>query len=550
MPFLAISIFAFSIKAQTPGEQVDKLFDEWNNIQTPGAAVAVVQNGKIVFSKGYGSANLEYDIPITPSTVFHIASDSKQFTAFAVLLLEADGKLSMEDDVRKYIPELPDYGHKITLNNLAWHTSGIRDQWTLLTLAGWRLDDVITQKQILKLVCMQKNLDFMPGEEHVYSNSGYTLLAEVVARVSGKTFAEFTSERIFKPLGMTNTFFNENQESVCKNRAYSYYPDGKNFKKSLLNYGTYGATSLLTTVEDLSKWVSNFENPVVGSKQIIEKMNTCGALNNGKAITYAMGQDILKYKGLTYICHGGADAGYRAYICRFPDQHFSVIVLSNNGYFDPAGMAEKITDIYLKDQFTSEISDDAIPILVSEKEYRGDEKILSAYCGDYLLRPGYTFQIVTENSKLYATNPEIGKQLLTRTSVADFSLPAMNATLTFIPDNNGRFNSINVVLNGQKITATRVVNFDPSQINLDEYAGDYYSPELNTTYTLTVHNKQLVVSHPREEDFTLDIVKKDVLSTWEWFFNKVEFTRDDKSAIIGLNVSSSRINNMRFDKVK
>ncbi|MGD0342318.1 MAG: serine hydrolase domain-containing protein, partial [Bacteroidales bacterium] len=219
-------------KGPTPQIQIDQLLTAWNNPKTPGAAIAVERNGKIIFEKGYGSADLEHNIPITPITVFHIASLSKQFTAFSVLLLEKEGKLSINDDVRKYIPEIPDFGKVITLNELMHHTSGLRDQWDLLAMAGWRLDDIITKDQILRLVSRQKELNFNPGDEFLYCNTGFTLLAEVVARVSGQTFAEFTRTHIFEPLKMSNTLFYDDCEKIVKNRAYSFHVDSTGFKKS------------------------------------------------------------------------------------------------------------------------------------------------------------------------------------------------------------------------------------------------------------------------------------------------------------------------------
>ncbi|MCB0837049.1 MAG: serine hydrolase, partial [Bacteroidetes bacterium] len=205
------------IQAQSSNKltkQIDQIFSEWNHKERPGGAVAVAKDGKIVFSKGYGMANLEYHIPNEPATVFHIASVSKQFTTFAILLLEKDGKLSLDDDIRKYLPEIPDFGTKITLRHLAHHTSGLRDQWNLLALAGWRLDDVITLDHVMALMSRQKDLNFEPGEEYLYCNSGFTLLAEIVSRVSGKSFAEFTRERIFTPLKMNNTLFYVDHEEI------------------------------------------------------------------------------------------------------------------------------------------------------------------------------------------------------------------------------------------------------------------------------------------------------------------------------------------------
>jgi len=220
-----IEVLKIADAATTNEGRVDQLFTVYDSQHTPGAAVAIVSNGSVIYKNGYGMSNLEYDIPISPSTVFHIASVSKQFTAFALLLLEKDGKLSLDDDIRTYIPEVPDFGETITLRHLANHTSGLRDQWNLLALAGWQLDDVITKEHIMKLVERQKELNFKPGEEYLYCNTGFTLMAEVVARVSGKSFAEFTKDRIFGPLEMNNTLFYDDHEKIVKNRAYSYYSD-------------------------------------------------------------------------------------------------------------------------------------------------------------------------------------------------------------------------------------------------------------------------------------------------------------------------------------
>ena len=217
----------------TVDNQIDKLFSGYNRA-TPGVAVAVVKDGKIIFKKGYGTANLEYDLPITTKTVFQIASVSKQFTAFSIYLLEKQGKISLEDDVRKYLPEVPDVGKTIKIKHLLAHTSGIKDQTALLTLAGWRMDDVTTTQHILRLISRQKELNFEPGSQYLYSNSGYTLLAETVKRVSGGSFAEFTKKSIFEPLGMTDTQFYDDFERIVKNRADSYELENGTYKKKSL----------------------------------------------------------------------------------------------------------------------------------------------------------------------------------------------------------------------------------------------------------------------------------------------------------------------------
>ena len=244
---------------------VDQLFAQWAGPDSPGASIAIIQNGKIVYSQGYGSANLEYGVPNTPATVFDLASVSKQFTAFAIYLLAQDGKLSLDDDVRKYLPKLHDFGKVITIRQLVHHTSGVRDQSNLLLLAGWRLEDVITDEDVARLLFQQTELNFAPGDRFLYSNSGYTLLAIVVKQVSGKTLPEFAKERIFDPLGMAHTHFQDDYGIVVKDRAYSYarQPDGK-YRYVALSYSMAGPSGLFSTVGDLARWDENFYTGEVG----------------------------------------------------------------------------------------------------------------------------------------------------------------------------------------------------------------------------------------------------------------------------------------------
>lgn len=356
---LFIAAFTFGQTADEGiDKQIDLLFSKYNS-STSGVAVAVVKDGKIIFKKGYGTANLEYDVPVTTKTVFNIASVSKQFTAFAIYLLEKQGKLSLEDDVRKYIAEVPDSGKIVRIKHVLAHTGGIKDQWSLLALAGWRMDDVITTPQILRLISRQKDLNFEPGSQYLYSNSGYTLLAEIVRRVSGQTFAEFTRKNIFEPLKMNDTQFYDDYEKIVKNRADSYQKETGVYKKVNLINSADGASNLYTTVEDMAKWALNFEKPLVGDAELIKRFNEPSLLNNGeRAVFYADGEDIgyhakgqviRIYRGLNVLSHGGHTAGFRSTFWRFPDRRFAFVLLSNDEHFAQLYNAEAISDLYLKD---------------------------------------------------------------------------------------------------------------------------------------------------------------------------------------------------------
>jgi CubicO group peptidase (beta-lactamase class C family) len=532
-------------KATSPNEQVDEVFSPWDNNSTPGAAVAIVKDGSIIYKKGYGLANLEYDIPISTSSIFHIASISKQFTVFSILLLEKQGKLSLEDDIRKYIPEVPYFGKTITLRHLASHTSGLRDQWSLLEMAGWRMDDVITKEHILKLVSKQKELNFNPGDEYSYCNTGFTLLAEVVSRISEMSFAEFTKANIFEPLKMSHTLFYDDHEKIVKNRAYSYFVDNTGTKKSILNYANVGATSLLTTVEDLSLWLTNFSNIKIGDSTIINKMNKLAVLNNGETFGGALGQFVGQYKGLNEIQHGGADAGYRSYLTRFPDENFSVIVLSNSAELNASSTAHKVVDIYLKDKLEKEAVKEGKS---TKTDFVVSADILSTYVGNFEL-PGFEIEITESNGQLYGTPAGVAGALLIPSSTTKFKVDGVEATVEFIPNGGENIKSFKLSQNGQTMEAVRANIFDKTAVNLSDFSGEFYSEELSTTYSFTMVDGKLTAKHSRLSDFGLDLIKEDVFRSDAWFFGQVEFVRDTDSIITGFKVSTGRVKNLYFKKI-
>ena len=330
--------------------KVDQLFAEWDKPNSAGAALAVTRDGKIIYEQGYGTANLEYDIPITPTTIFDIASVSKQFAAFAIATLSHDGRLSLDDDIRVHLPDVPDFGSTITIRHLLHHTSGLRDWVQSLVIAGGAMDDVISFKHILKMVRHQKALNFEPGEAYLYSNTGYNLLAEIVETVTGDSFREWTDTNIFKPLAMTNTHFHDDHQMILKNRAYSYQVvENDPFKHAINNTTALGSSSLYSTVEDLAKWMLNFDNTRIGEQTVIDQMHQRGVLNNGEQISYAFGLNIGEYRTLKTVDHSGSWRGFRSHLIRFPDQKFGVVILCNLDTFNPLRLAEKVADIYLAD---------------------------------------------------------------------------------------------------------------------------------------------------------------------------------------------------------
>lgn len=337
--------------AESRSAEVDKLFAAWNKPNSPGCALAIVQNNKVIYRKSYGMADLEHAIPITPTTVFHVASLSKQVTALAIRALADAGKVSLDEDIRAYLPAMPKYGKVITPRHLLHHTSGLRDQWDLLMLAGWRLEDLVTERDVLQLVYRQKELNFEPGEEYSYSNTEYTLLGQIVQRVTGKSLRVWTEEKFFKRMKMNHTHFRDDAHQIVQNLAcpYSSAP-AEGWQRALLNYGVPGATNLLTTVDDLVLWADQFQEGTT----LIDDLGHKGKLNNGQEVDYAAGLVLGEYRGLKTAGHEGRDPGYRAVLLHFLEPRFTVIILANNTECEVGVLAKKIADLYLADKFTAE----------------------------------------------------------------------------------------------------------------------------------------------------------------------------------------------------
>lgn len=331
--------------------RIDSVFAGYDRTISPGCALGVYRDGKLLYGRGYGMANLEHAIAITPRTVFDIGSTSKQFTAAAIALLVQDGKLTLDDDVRRHIPELPDYGTTITVRHLLNHTSGLRDYLTLMRLRGVNFDGVTTDRDAFDLIVRQKALNFEPGSEYLYSNSGFFLLSTIVKRASGTTLAEFAHERIFVPLGMRDTHFHDDHTRIVPQRATGYEPASKGgFQIAMSGFEQTGDGAVMTTIEDLLKWDNNFYSPSVGGEQLLRDLHTTGVLTNGRVLTYALGLMVEEYRGLRRVRHGGSWAGYRADLVRFPEAKTTVACLCNLGTANPSALADRVADILLADR--------------------------------------------------------------------------------------------------------------------------------------------------------------------------------------------------------
>lgn len=473
--------------------QVDNVFSDFQKPGSPGCALGVFRNGHVIYAKGYGLASVELNAPILPQTIFDIGSTSKQFTAASILLLEQQGKLSLSDDIRKYLPELPDYskesGRGITIHNLLNHTSGLRDYIALLQLAGVSIDSVTTDEDALALVVRQKRLDFTPGSQWSYSNTNFFLQSVIVKRVSGMSLREFASRNIFQPLHMTHTTFRDDHTMLLPNRALAYDPAGTGgYKLDVSYYEQLGDGAVHTSVEDLAKWDENFYSGQVGGKAFVAELQQQGKLNDGKILDYAKGLFIQDHRGLRTVRHGGAWGGYRAELLRFPDQHFSVACLCNLANANPEQRADRVADIYLAGLMKPQAS------LEQKADSRADAALtaaqMSVLSGMYRNPEGDVAKISATNGKLewQIFGSSFALRPLSPTEFVPIGFPA-DAKLTFKSNGADKFMEVS----GDPMVAStykRVTQFTPSVAELGLYAGDYKSNELGVVYRLrVVHGK-------------------------------------------------------------
>lgn len=526
---------------------VDDIFDEWDSTSSPGAALAVIKDGQIVYKRGYGMANLEHNIPITPDTVFRIGSTSKQFTAACIALLSLQGKLSLDNDIRKHIPEMPPYQKPITVNNLVHHTSGIRDYCSLLPLAGCvSYLDHPTIEETIEIIASQKNLNFLPGEKYSYSNSGYFLLGVIVERVSGLTLNQFAREHIFRPLGMKNTHFHSDLTRIVKNRADGYSPTKNGFRINMSTFDHVGDGGLFTTVEDMFLWDQAFYNLKLG-QDLMSLIQTVDTLESGKKLDYAFGLRISEYRGLKTISHGGSWVGFRAGFLRFPEQEFTVVCLANLSAVNPSSLCQKVADIYLAEYFTEEKEEKkeqekVTPIKLSEEKMK--EKAGHYYDEE----SGRWIVISVQKDKLKVSLR--GQSLLlspvNETTFKNLEGP-YEVTLEFPPVHKDKSRQARLTFRGEETLIKKAPPVSPlNPEELKEFTGNYQSDELPTTYQILIKEGKLMVKN-RYQPEELKLMAPDRFTTG-WL--NLDFIRDKENRIAGFSLSAGRTRNIQFNKIE
>ncbi len=503
---------------------VDAVFAAYQRTDSAGCSVGVFRQGEIEYARGYGMANLELGVANAPSTVFDIGSTSKQFSAFAILLLEQEGQLSIDDDVRKYVPELPSYGPTITIKNLLQHTSGLRDYLGLFQLAGIHWKDVTTSQDALDAIVRQKALNFEPGDEYLYSNSGFFLLSEIVKRVSGRTLAQSARERIFEPLGMRHTRYLDDPQDIVPNRATGYdFTEEGELEIDMSDFEQTGDGAVYTTVEDLFLWDHNFYHPRVGTGEMLQRMQTPGMLQSGKPMTYGLGLVMKSYRGLDTVSHGGSWAGYRAELLRFPQQELSVACLCNLGATDPSDLARKVAEVYLEGEMTPR---ETAPTTVFASLSTSELESRSGAYGDRA-SGSYAFLSVGDGKLLLdAFGAPLALQPLSATRFVVEKFPSM--VLEFEGE-------VLVLGNDEPRRLSRFVPWTPSE--LQEFRGMYRSEEVGGTFEIDIQDNALVVRHRTIAPIPMKPTRRDSFYVEGLGLN---FTRDGKGKVDGFTLDMGR----------
>jgi CubicO group peptidase (beta-lactamase class C family) len=544
LSFLGLLVVAGVAAADAPwASRVDEVFAEYDSTQSPGCALGVIQGGRLAYARGYGMANLEHGVPIDTTTVFRIGSTSKQFTAMAILLLEQAGQLSLEDDIRKYLPELRESSPPITIHHLLDHTSGIRDYLTLSWLAGYRDEDYYTDADVLDLLSRQLGTDFEPGSSHSYSNSGYFLLSQIVLRVADRSLREYAAESIFAPLGMEHSHFHDDHTHLVPQRAAGYAAEDEGgFSISQTALEMVGDGGVFTSIEDLVKWDHNFYAPEVGNEALLERMQTARSTTEGKSLDYALGLVVDEYRGLRRVHHGGAFVGYRAQLTRFPTERTSIAVLCNLASTNPTRLALAVADVVLEQRLATPLGTAEAPEPGAPSEQPPD---LERWIGAYRhIEDGFIARVEAKGDTLaifFPWDEEVALASLGGPLFGERDDPE-GLRLEFGESGFHRLRK------GDDPVVYERVELAPPGRDLEEYVGEYSSAEVGATYHVVLSDGELRLRNGdsrRQEpiDAPLEPTLEDA---FQLHYLPIEFDRDAEGEISGFRLSAGRVRNLFF----
>ena len=546
---ILLTVFdSFSQYSQNKIQKIDSLFTSWNRPNHPGGSILITKNKKIIFSKAYGLANLEYNIPNSKNTLFNIGSISKQFTAMGIILLEEQNELSFNDDIRKHLPEIPDFGKTITIQHLLHHTSGLRDIHGLLGLAGWRNKDLETNEDLYRIIKNQKELNFNPGEEFLYCNTGYILLAKIIEMKSKYSFDDWMKKNIFDPLGMKNTYVEAQYDRVVANNATSYYSQ-KKFKRAIAYWGYFGSGNMHSTTKDLNIWLENFIVPKNKWATAFNKLLHTTPLNNGYKTNYGFGVQIENHLGKKVIQHGGAIGGFRAIARNYPEKQVNIVILSNFSGSNILSKANKISKIIFKKNKKEQINNAIKVPQVSSDFIKLTNKDLKQFEGIYwsgIEKIGR--KVYLKNDTLWYSSSESNKWPLVPTGKNSFEMLRKyeNPIVKFDTETHQMIITSSNDLPG--IFDFMQSNDPKSKNNLLEFVGNYYSPELKTMYSISLEESSIYCEHARHGKIKIKQLYNTIFSG-NWPIGIIEMERSKGGNIKGLRMSNGRTRNVWFKKI-
>lgn len=544
--FLAIQANAQLSERQS--QKIDSLFLEWNKPNHPGGAIGIMQDGKTLFSHAYGLASMEYLVPNTAGTIFNTGSVSKQFTAMGIMVLHQQGKLSVDDEIRIYLPELPDFGEKITIRHMLHHTSGLRSLHAMLELAGWRGDDSRTNEDLNRFMLNQRDLNFKPGDEYNYCNTGYMLLVNIIEKVSGEKFPAWMKHTVFEPLGLTNTYVEDNYSRIAANNATSYYQvEANEFERAVEYWGYVGSGNMHSTTDDLLRWLRNFQDPQPGWEAHFQMMQTVDKLNNGEENSYAFGVVIENINGHRSVGHGGSIGGFRANIITYPDEELSIAILTNFSSA-PSGLKLNAISEFLLGEAVEE---EPVEVRDPVKTIKLSNKKLADYEGSYWhSKENIARKIYLKNDTLRYYRSASSENSIVPVGKDEFQMVDVSDVVSIQFQLKGQDrNMIVTVGDGQPGIFNGFDPTEPSKEELESYNGEFYSPELETTYKILLKNDSLFYHHARHGDHEMKVLKKDVLEG-EWPLSISKYKRNAEGQVTGIRVSNGRVKNLWFEKLK
>ena len=550
----SIAIDLLEPVATDPRELADQLLSAYGREDSPGAVVSVWQNGETIFSKAYGMANLSYGIPWSVDTRTNIGSTSKQFTAFAIMLLAERGELSLDDDVREHLPELPDLGETVTVRHILSHTSGYREFLNLLLMEGRRMDhgDFIDRGEIIDIVQRQPALQNSPGSEFNYNNTAFAMAAAIVERISGQDFHEFMEENVFGPLGMTRTMVRPSPEHIVQEKSEGYTPGpGGIFLEIGDLGGAVGAGGIYSTVGDLQTWIENYANPVVGSAEIVREMMAPNILTSGDTSGYGLGLFIDEHRGLRRVHHGGADVAHRSQLAYYPEINAGITTQSNHAGFD-GSIAFRLAEAFFSEDMEPEEEEEAPAEGVAFDAEAYDPAAFDEMAGRYALEeaPAFILRFFREDDTLLTQATGQQQIEIVPTSDSTFALVGVEASVTFHRNEEGEVNALTLHQNGDH-PANRLAEdaeeWKPDAEELEAFTGRFFSDEIETFYSISLDEDHLVLRQRRRDDADLTPGQEDEFSGGGL---EISFERDRNGQVIGFYMANTRTRGVRFQRVR